>query len=175
MIRSSIKSGISVGNAIQTKKPTQNLPSIDHRKRLQFLAFSPFFVSNATAKWVLPSKDGAKNHHHHIQPQNQQQFFPPNLDLSLTLFPFVAHFQESFRIVGNHPVKLVLDAPPHHVVLINCPAYHGPTQLFCILHGSCPERPNENLLKYIEGNVWNREELTGVREGEANMSDGERR
>lgn len=69
----------------------------------------------------------------------------------------------------------MLDAPSHHVLFVNRPADYGPTQPSCVAQESCPERPDKHFLKQIEGDVWNRKELAGVGEGEANMSNGERR
>lgn len=116
-------------------------------EKLPFLASSPSFVSNTSAKRVLPSEDGAKNHNHHIQPKNQKQLFPPNCDFPLALFPFVAYFEEPLRIVGNDPVKLVFDAPSHHIHFINRPADHRPTQCSCVAQEFGSEGPNEHLLK----------------------------
>ena len=69
----------------------------------------------------------------------------------------------------------MLDAPSHHVLFINRPADYGPTKSSCVAQESYPERPDKHFLKQIEGDVWNRKELTGVGEGEADMSNGERR
>lgn len=69
----------------------------------------------------------------------------------------------------------MLDAPSHHVLFINRPADYGPTQPSCVAQKSYPEGPDKHFLKQVEGDVWNRKELTGVREGEANVSNGERR
>lgn len=89
------------------------------------------------------------------------------------MLPLVAYLEKAFGIVGDDPVQLLLDAPPHHVLLVDRPAQNGPALGPGVAQELGADRAHEHPLDHVEGNVGNGEEFAGVGDGEADVGDGE--
>ena len=136
------------------------------------LASSSSLVSNTASEWIFPSEYGPEKQHHQVQPQEQEHLFKWYGNRPFTVLPFVAYFQKLFRIVRNHPIQLLLDAPPHHVLFIDCPTEDRPSQGPRVAQEFGSNRPHEHSLNHVEGDVGDAEEFTGVGDGEANVGYG---
>lgn len=122
---------------------------------------------------MLPPEQRPKDKHHKVGPSNQHPLTQRDLDVPLPLLPLVADFQEALRVVRNHTVKLVFDAPFHHGLLVDRPDVHRPPLRFHIADEACSEEwQHERLLQHVEGDVGDREELARVRDGEADVRYG---
>ncbi len=85
----------------------------------------------------------------------------------------LAHLQKLLGVVGNHPVNLVADAPPHHVLIVDRPDEDRSMGGFGVLQERLARGTDENLLQQVERHIRRFEELSGVAQIEANVGDGE--
>lgn len=87
----------------------------------------------------------------------------------------VAHVQELLWIIRDDPVHLVPDAPSHHVHFVHGPYVDGPIGGSGVPKEGLTGAPDENLLKKVEGDIGDFEQLAGGREVESDPSDGKAR
>ena len=97
-----------------------------------------------------------------------------DLDSSIPILPALTDLQQPFRIVGDHAVKTLPDAPLHHVHIVDRPGIERAVlgSAFADEAGS-DAGADERALQHVEGDVGDGEELAGVRDGEADVGDGE--
>ena len=97
------------------------------------------------------------------------------VNFPLPLLHLVADLQEPLRVVGNHGVEFLLDAPPHHIWLVDRPHVQRPPFRSRIADETwSKDRHHERLCQHVEGYIGDREELARVRYGEADVRYGER-
>ena len=140
------------------------------KRRCSFLRAVPL-VRTA----VLPPEYRAEDEHHEVDPGDAHQLAPRHVKVPLPSLPLVADLQEPLRVVGDHAVESLLDAPFHHVWLVDRP--HVQRSPFCLGvadEAGAEEGQHERLLEDVEGDVGDREELARVRDGEADVRDGVR-
>ena len=132
------------------------------------------FVTRRTA--VLPPEDRAEDEHHEIDPGDHHPLAPRDADLPLPLLPLVADLQEPLRVVRDDAIEALVDAPPHHVQLVDRPRVQRPPSRPDLAHEARAEvRQHEGLLQHVEGDVGDGEEFARVRDGEADVRDWEGR
>ena len=130
------------------------------------------FLARST---VLPPKYCAKDEHHEVDPSDHHPLAKRDVDAPpLPSLPLVTNLQELLRIVRDDPVEFLLDAPPHHVRLVDRPhVQRAPLGFGVADEARAEDGEHEGLLQHVEGDVGDREELARVRDGEADVRDGE--
>ena len=126
-----------------------------------------FFIARTT---ILPPEDRPEDKHHEINPSDHHPLAPRDVDFPLPLLPLVTHLQKPLRVVRNHTIEFLFDAPFHYILLVDRPhVQRPPLRLRIADEAGSEERQYEGLLQHIEGDVGNGEELAGVGYGEADM------
>src|ERR1700728_1582712 len=80
-----------------------------------------------------PLKAGKERSDKHVEPERVEPLCDRRSRNRLVLRPVVANLLESLWIISDDPVNLFLDAPSHHVFVINSPDENLPT---CVFHVS---------------------------------------
>ena len=124
---------------------------------------------------VLPPEDGAEDEHHEIDPGDHHPLAQGDVDAPPPSLPLVTDVEEELRVVRDDAVEFPLDTPPHHLRLVDRP--HVQRSALFGLGVADEARPedgqHEGFLQHVEGDVGDGQELARVRDGEANVRDGE--
>lgn len=140
------------------------------RKRQGSLPRGILFIRTA----ILPPEYRPENKHHEIDPSDHHPLAPRDVDFPFPLLPLVTDLEKPLRVVRDHAIEILVDAPFHQVFFIDRPHVQRPALRFRVADEACSEeRQHEGLLEHVERDVRNGEELAGVRYGESDMRDWE--
>ena len=140
--------------AMQEKSSSSSLFSLFlcNRKRHSPLPLG-FLIARTT---ILPPEYRPEDKHHEINPGDHHPLAPRDVDFPLPLLPLVADLQKPLRVIRNHTIEFLFDAPFHHVLLIDRPhVKRPPLRLRVADEAGSDERQHEGLLQHVEGDIGN--------------------